>query len=167
MNSLLAVGGVFLSLFLFVIILQLYTCKRSTTARIKTFKRTTCEKIGKSDEFKDTIQHEIEHPSNKMPSPRNKPNVNQAPKCDYHEIGDMIEIRHTSHFSNESQKYETPRVFFNSGHSYSPLTVENTYLSPLFQGNVVETHDVHCNETNTDLYLEPINVIENANVGKC
>lgn len=166
LNSLLAVGGVFLSLFLFVILLQLYTCKRSTTARIKTFKRTTCEKIGKSDESQDTVQHEIEHPSNKIPSSRNKINVNQAAKCDYHEIDEILEIRQTSQFSNESQNYELPRALSNSRHSYSPLTVENSYLSPLFQDNVVETHDVYCNETNTDPYLEPIHVNENANVGK-
>lgn len=166
LNSLLAVGGVLFSLFLFVKLLQLYTCKRSSTARIKTCKRTTCEKIGKSDESEDAFQHEIEHPSSKIPSSRNKTNVNQAAKCDYHEIDEILEIRHSSHFSNESQNYELPRVLSNYRHSYSPLTVENSYLSPLFQDNV-ETHDLHCNETNTDPYLEPINVIENANVGKC
>lgn len=160
-NYLLAVGGIFISLILFVILLQLYTCKKSTTARTNT-KKKSCEEMGTSEESEEQhkIQQEIKHASKKI----TRSNLDQPVECDYHDIDEIIEIRHLTNFSNESENYELPRILSDSRHSYSPLTVENSYLSPQFEDNLVEQQAGHCNKNNSDLYLQPINDFKYANV---
>lgn len=160
-NYLIAGGGIFMSLILFVISLQLYTCKKSTTARTNT-KQKSCEEMRTSEESEEQhkIQQEIKHASKKI----TRSNLDQPVECDYHDIEEIIEIRHLTNFSNESQNYELPRILSDSRHSYSPLTVENSYLSPQFEDDLVEQQAGHCNKNNSDLYLQPINDFKYANV---
>lgn len=63
---LIAGGSVFISLILFVILLQIYTCKKSTTAR-RNPKRKSCKEIGTSEECEEQleIQHGMERASKK------------------------------------------------------------------------------------------------------
>lgn len=149
---------------LFVILLQLYTCKKSTTARTNT-KPKPCEEIGISEESEEQhkTQEESEHASNRIT--RTRSNSNEPVECDYQDIDEIKEIRHLTFFSNESQNYEQPRLLSKSRHSYSPLTVENSYLSPQFNDNSVEPQCRHSSKNNADFYLQPINVFKYANVG--
>lgn len=158
-NYLLAGGSIFIGLIIFVILLQLYTCKRSTTAGTHTFKRRTCKEMGKSDKPEEKVQHDIELVSNELSLPltKRKSNFNQPAACDYYD--EVIEIRSSTSFSNASQECESPRFLPNSKHAYLPLTVENSYLSPQIKHDDLEQREGHSSETTSDLYLQPIHVI--------
>lgn len=131
MNFLLVGGGFFLSLIIFVILLQLYTCQRSTTARTHTFKHKTCKEIGETDESQK--KHGIELTRIEIALKRKKSTLNQSVECDYYDVDEIIETRHLQNFTNESKEYELPRSLPKSKHAYLPITVEYSYLSPLFR----------------------------------
>lgn len=156
MNYLLVGGGIFLSLILFVILLQLYTCKRSATARTRTFKKKTCKEMGETGESQE--KHDIELASNEMPMKRKQSTFNQPAECDYYDIDEIMETRHLPKFTNVSQEYELPRSLPKSKHAYLPLTVEHSYLSPQFKDDNSEQRG-HSTESTSDLYLQPIHVI--------
>lgn len=161
-NYLLVGGGIFISLILFVILLQLYTCKKSTTARTNA-KPKTCKEIGKEEsEEQHVTQEESGHASKYITKTRS--NISQPVECDYHDIDEIKEIRHLASFSKESPNYELPRLLTNSRHSYSPLTVENSYLSPQFSDNSVEPQGGHSSKNDADFYLQPISVLKYASV---
>lgn len=161
-NYLIVGGGIFISLILLIILLQLYTCKKSTTARTNT-KSKTCKEIGKEEsEEQHVTQEESGHASKYITKTRS--NISQPVECDYHDIDEIKEIRHLASFSKESPNYELPRLLTNSRHSYSPLTVENSYLSPQFSDNSVEPQGGHSSKNNADFYLQPINVLKYASV---
>lgn len=156
-NYLLAGGGIFLSLILFVILLQLYSCKRSTTARTFTFKKKTCKEKGETDESQE--KHDIKLTSKVMPLKRTKSTINQPAEYDYYDIDEIIETRHLPNFTHASQEYELPRSLPKSKHAYLPLTVENSYLSPQFKDDDSEQREGHSRESTSDLYLQAIHVI--------
>lgn len=153
MNYLLAGGGIFLCLIIFVILLQLYTCKRSTTARTHTFKQKTCKEIGETDE------HDIEIARNEIALKRKKSTLNQPVECDYCDVDEIIETIHLQNFTNASQEYELPRSLPKSKHAYMPITEENSHLSPQFKDDEFEQREGRSSESTSDLYLQPIHVI--------
>lgn len=157
MNYLLVGGGIFLSLIIFVILLQLYTCKRSTTARTHTFKQKTCKEIDETDESQE--KHNIERARNEIALKSKKSTLNQPVDCDYCDVDEIIETRHLQHFTNASKEYELPRSLQKSKHAYLPITVENSYLSPQFKDDKFKQHEGHSSEATSDLYLQPIHVI--------
>lgn len=157
MNYLLVGGDIFISLILIVIFLQLYTCKRSTTAKTNTFKKKTCKEMSETDKSRE--KHDIELASNEIALKRKKSTFNQPAECDYYDIDEIIETGHLPNFTNASQEYELPRSLPKSKHAYLPLTVENSYLSPQLKDDNSEQREVHSSESISDLYLQPIHVI--------
>lgn len=102
-----------------------------------------CEKMGTSEESEEqhVTQEESEHASKTITKTRS--NISQPVECAYHDIDEIKEIRHLASFLKESQNYELPRLLSNSWHSYSPLTVENGYLSPQFNDNSFKPQGGH------------------------
>lgn len=99
--------------------------------------------MGTSEESEEqhVTQEESEHASKTIT--RTRSNISQPVECDYQYIDEIKEIRHLTSFSKESQNYELPRLLSNSWHSYSPLTVENGYLSPQINDNSFEPQGGH------------------------
>lgn len=157
MNHLLVGGGIFLSLILLVILLQLYTCKRSTTTRTNTLKKKTCKEMRETDESQE--KHDVELASNQMPLTRKVSIFNQPAECDYHDIDEIIETRHLPSCTNAFQEYELPRSLPKSKHAYLPLKVENGYLAPQFKDDISEQREGHSRESTSELYLQPIHVL--------
>lgn len=157
MNHLLVGGGIFLSLILLVILLQLYTCRRSTTTRTNTLKKKTCKEMRETDESEE--KHDVELARNEMPLTREVSIFNQPAGCDYHDIDEIIEIRHLPSCTNAFQEYELPRSLPKSKHAYLPLKVENGYLAPQVKDDTSEQREGHSRESTSDIYLQPIHVI--------
>lgn len=153
----LAGGGIFLALFLFVIFLQLYTCKKSKSTKTKELQQKTCEEIETTGEFLDDTQNENERVLSTNYHARNGDKLNILPKSVYDDIDESLEIRQTQGLSNESQKYE-PQHLSKPNLSYSPLSFHR------FNYQSDEPFSGPSDEYRSDLYLQPINVRRTADV---
>lgn len=153
----LAGGGIFLALFLFVIFLQLYTCKKTKLKNTKQLQQNICEERDTTDELIEDTQNEIQRTLRTSYRARNGDKLNALPQSVYDDIDESLEIRHTQSVVNESQKYEqhhlsTPNL------SYSPLSFHRFN----YQSDVpfIGPSDVN----RSDLYLQPISVRKTADV---
>lgn len=153
----LAAGGIIIVMFLFVLILQLYICKRSKSSNIKSFKQRRSEKIPTHDQPVNNAQHENEPAANSQSPVRNKNNVNLTVESDYHDIDELLELRGMSSLSNTIEDYEKPPILSSTKLSYYPLTVRNMCFQD-FNDQYVEPVSGHSDENNADLYLQPVNV---------
>lgn len=148
-------GGVFfLVLFLFVIVLQLYTCKRSTAPRSKAIKKRTNKYNGQSKKIETTAEsadavHTIHEHIN-----RNE--IYVPDESSYQEIDHVVEMIASSNYSIASQEYEAPLPLSRSRHTnYSPL--EKT-IHHLPQPNDQNAEPPNCDKNESNLYLHPINM---------
>lgn len=152
----LAAGGIIIVMFLFVLILQLYTCKRSKSSNTKSFKQRS-EEIPTHDQPFNNAQHGNEPTANSLSPVRNKNNVNLTVESDYHDINELIMLRGMSSISNTIEDYEKPPISSSPKLSYCPLTVRNMCFQD-FNDQYIEPVSGHSDENNADLYLQPVNV---------
>lgn len=150
----LAGGGFFLALFLFIIIIQLYTCKRSTAPRSETIRKRTNKYNGIYKEIETTAEsadavHTIHEHIN-----RNE--IHVPDESSYQEIDHVVEMIPLSNYSNASREYEAPLPLSRSRHTkYSPLEKSIHHLPQLNDQNA---EPPNCDKNESNLYLQPINM---------
>lgn len=151
-------GGTIIAMFFIVIVLQLYTCKRSRSAKIKKLNKK-CEETDVSEELVDDEQHRNENEST-IPTERNKTDENETVESEYCDV-DELESRHNSSLlSDVSTEYERPQILPNSILSYSPLTPRSSFHFQRLNYHSVAPTNGQCEENNSNLYLQPISDIE-------
>lgn len=154
-------GGTIVAMFIIVILLQIYTCKRSKSAEIKTLSQKKCEETIMSEELVDDEQHRDIQNETTMPAIRNKNDSNQTVESDCCDVDEFLELRHNSSgFSNISTGYEQPQIMHNPTFSYSPLTPRSSFHFQRFNDHCVQPISEQCEENNSNLYLQPISVLE-------
>lgn len=152
-------GGTIIAMFIIVIVLQLYTCKRSRSAKIKTLNKKKCEETDVSEELVDDEQH-INESETTISTGRNKNGENETVESDYCDV-DELELRHNSSLlSDVSTGYERPHIIPNRTLSYSPLTPRSSFHFQRLNYHSVAPINGQCEENNTNLYLQPISDIE-------
>lgn len=144
-------GGIMIALFLFVIVLQLFTCKRANSTRIKTPNQTTCKQKRKSDESLTEIQLVNMHADNAIHHVRKPTNMHQQAETEYNDVHEYHEINQSSDFFKASLNYEGPRNSSEYEHSYSLIAESCHSNEPINEVSV---------ESTTDLYLQPISGME-------
>lgn len=154
----LAGGGIFLAMFLFVIVLQLYTCKRTKYTKSKVLKQNVCEEIEVTDEFLNDTQNENEQVSSRNNRARNRTKLNALPKSVYDHIEESLESGHSQILSNEPQKYEQQHCLTKPNPSDSTFSTQDCFL--LHRMNIPYDEPISgpFNENRSDLYLQPISV---------
>lgn len=150
--------GVIIAMFLFVVCLQLYTCKRSKSAKSKTLKRKKCEEKGTTNESTDDSQHEVEQAFNPIRPAGNKRNLRPTMEPDYDDIDEGIELSHLPVFRSESKEYKRLHILSNSRSSFSPLASENCFHCQQLKNLTVQPSRGLSDENSSDFYLQPVNV---------
>lgn len=150
--------GVIIAMFLFVVCLQLYTCKRSKSAKSKPFKRKKCEEKGTTGESADDSQHEVEEASNTIRPAGNKSNVRPNMDPNYEDVDEGIELSHLPVFCSGSKEYKRLHILSNSRSSYSPLASENCVHCQQLNNPTVQSSRRLSAENSSDFYLQPVNV---------
>lgn len=146
-------GGIMMALFLFVIVLQLFTCKRANSTRIKTPNQTTCKQKRKSDESLTEIQLDIIHADNAIHHVKKQAHMHQQAETEYSDIHEYQEINQSSDIFKASLDYEEPRISSEYEHSKSPIA-ERCYLK-------IQLSEISAANT-ADLYLQPVSVMESS-----
>lgn len=140
--------GIMIALFLFVIVLQLFTCKRANSTRITTPNQKTCKQRRESNESLTEIQLVNEHADSAIRQVRKQMHVQQQAENDnneYHEINQSLD------FLKASLDDEGSRISSEYGHSYSPIAKRFHLKEPNNEVSSAST---------ADLYLQPVSVME-------
>lgn len=154
-------GGTIIAMFIIVIVLQMYTCKRSKSAKIKTLSQKKCEETDMSEELVDDEHHRNIQSETTMPTVRNKNKENQKVESDYCDVDEFLDFENNpSGVSNISTGYEQPQTMQNPTFSYSPLTPRSSFHFQRLNDHFVEPINDQCKENNSNLYLQPISVLE-------
>lgn len=161
---LLAGGGIFLALFVFVIVLQFYTCKKTTYTKTKALKQIVCEEIEITDEFINDTQNENEQVSNTNHRARKRTKLNTLPKSVYDHIEESLESRHSQILSNESQEYEQQHCLTKPNLSNTTFSTQDCFLLHRLNVQYDEPISGPSDENRSDLYLQPISVRTTADV---
>lgn len=163
-HIILAGVGILIGLFLFVLVLQIYTCKRSKSTRTnKVLKRNKCEDAGTSGASDNGNNGNVsvlrEHP--RM---RSKTKKQQPAESFYHDVEDSLELRYSPVISNASQEYEIHCHLPMPDLSYSPLSIKDSVLVQQMNDKQVESICGHFDGMKSDMYLHPITVRKEAGV---
>lgn len=154
-------GGTIVAMFIIVILLQIYTCKRSKSAEVTTLSQKKREETNMTEESVDDEQHRDIQSETAMPSIRNKNDENQKLESDCCNVDEFLDSRHNSSgFSNISTVYEKPQIMQNPTFLYSPLTPRSSFHVQRLNDHFVQPISEQCEENNSNLYLQPINVLE-------
>lgn len=160
-NYFLAGGGILIGLFLFVLILQLYTCKRSRFTRTNTILKRK-EDVGTSAVSGDDVIYKNEPTLNPIPRTRSKIKIHRSAEPLYHDVEESLERRHLPVITNLSQEYEMRCHLSKPELSYSPLSIKDSVLMQQMNDRQVESIGNLSGSINSDLYLHPINVLKEA-----
>lgn len=154
-------GGTIIAMFIIVIVLQIYTCKRSKSAKIKTFSQKKWEETDMSEELVDVEHHINIQSETTMPTVKNKNQETQKAESDYCDVDEFLEFEdNPSGVSNISTGYEQPQTMQNPPFSYSPLTPRSSFHFQRLNDHFVDPINDKCEENNSNLYLQPISVLE-------
>lgn len=155
--------GILIVLFLFVLVLQIYTCKRLKPTRTnKVLKRNKCEDVGTSDASADDDNNENERTSKGIPRIRSKTKIQQPAESFYHDVEESLELRYSPGISNTSQEHEIHCHLPMSDLSYSPLSIKNSVLVQQMNDKQVKSIGGPSDDMKSDLYLHPITVLKDA-----
>lgn len=159
-NYILAGGGILIVLFLCVLSLQIYTCKRSKSTKIQICEHNTCREMRLPNESANDVQKENTQAPTTNYQARKKTNINQPAEPAYHDIDESMELEPSPVLSNASQEYERSSQKLLTKLSYSPLSIRDSFLFKQLIDLQVEALDKR-DENYPDLYLQPISIEEN------
>lgn len=147
-------GGTIIAMFIIVILLQVYTCNRSKSIKIND--QIKCEETDMSEELVDDEHYRDIQSETTMPTERYNNDDNQKVESDYCDVDEFSR----SGVSNISTGYEQPQKMQNPTVSYSPLTPRSSLHFHRWNDHFVEPKNEQFEENNSNLYLQPIGVLE-------
>lgn len=159
-NYVLAGGGILIGLFLFVLILQIYTCKRSKFTRTNTISNKK-EDVVTSALSGDDVKYKKERTLRVHPKTRSNIRIQRPAESVYHDVEESLEIRHSPVISNTSQEYEMRCHLPRCELSYSPLSIKDSVLMQQMNDKPVDSIGEFSGSIKSDLYLHPISVLQN------
>lgn len=159
-NYILAGGGILIVLFLCVLSLQIYTCKRAKSTKIQFCEHNACREMRLPDESANDVQKENSPTPSMNYRARKNPNIHQPTEPAYHDIDESMELEQSPVLSNASQEYERSSQKLLTKLPYSPLSIRDSFLFKQLVDLQVEPLDKR-DENNPDLYLQPISIEEN------
>lgn len=159
-NYVLAGGGILIGLFLFVLILQIYTWKRSKFTRTNTISNKK-EDVVISAVSGDDVKYENERTSRKHHQTRSNIRIQRPAESFYDDVEESLEIRHSPVISNSSQEYEMRCHLPRRELSYSSLSIKDSVLMQQMNDRPVESIGEFSGSIKSDVYLHPISVLQN------
>lgn len=154
----LAAAGIVIVMFFFVIMLQIYTYKRSkSSSKIKPLKQKRSEETTIYNQSFNGVQLGNEQAATSESALRSKNNFNLTVEPDYHDIDELLELVRKPTISNEIDGYEKPHCLSNSKTSYYPLTDCDKLRLQELKDQYLEPVCGHSDENTADLYLQPVN----------
>lgn len=158
--------GILIGLFLFVLVIQIYTCKRSKSTKTnKVLKRNNGDDAGTSDASADNVNNVNNQnvtTSREHPRMRSKTKKLQPAESFYHDVEDSSELKYSPVIPNASQEYEVRCHLQMPDLSYSPLSIKDSVLVQQMQEKQVGSICGRFDGMKSDMYLHPITVRKEA-----
>lgn len=141
-------GGIIILMFIFVIVIQLYTCKSSRSAKFKPLKRNRKQETLTPKHYTGNVRQGNEQSENQK-------QLIQTIESDYQDIEESIELRALPVSTGE---YISPIQTSQPQTSYCPLTSNDILQSQKWNDQYDERVSELVDENKSNLYLHPINV---------